>query len=372
MTIQSERLFEPIKIGDVTLKHRVVMAPMTRLRADNETAAPSAMSIAYYAQRASDGGLIISEGTVPSVEGRGWPNSPGIWSTEQIDAWKKITDAVHAKKGTIFCQLFAAGRVANPSIAPVIYAPSDINDPTPGAPTPPLKVMTREDITKSIADFTQGAKNAIAAGFDGVEIHCANGYLLDQFIQYNSNQRSDEYGGSLENRFRFPLQVISSISSAIGASKVGVRISPFATFQGMRPSDPLAVFIPFTRAVLSSTPGLAYISGLMPRANGADDQANLVENDALDPIRDIVVVTGVTFFVAGGFTTQSAKGHAEKHNDLIAFGRYFTSNPDLPQRIRNDWPLVKYDRDTFYTPGKEGYLDWTEYKAIHQFDAVYP
>ncbi|WVQ95430.1 hypothetical protein IAU59_002527 [Kwoniella sp. CBS 9459] len=368
------KLFSPIKLGDMELKHRVVMAPMTRLRGDPHTAVPSPLTANYYARRATDGGLIISEALTPSKEGKAWNGSTGIWSQEQIVAWKNVTDAVHAKGAKMIAQLCLAGRTAMPDATTTIWAPSNLHDPTPGAPRPELKVMDHNDIAQAIKDFTLGAENAMAAGFDAVEVHCANGYLLDQFIQSNSNQRTDEFGGPLANRFRFPIAVISSIASSIGAQKVGVRISPFATFQGMREPDPLATFVPFVKAVLDAVPELGYFHGLMPRANGAGDQdANdLIQQDSLDPIRDVLVERGVPFIVAGGFVAENAKEQTAKYDDLIAFGRYFTSNPDLPARVRNGYPFEKYDRSTFYTPNAQGYNDWAEYRAISQDDAVYP
>ncbi|OCF45603.1 hypothetical protein I317_00505 [Kwoniella heveanensis CBS 569] len=352
------KLFAPIKLGDIQLKHRVVMAPMTRLRADFISAEPSDMMVDYYARRATDGGLIISEAISPSKDGKGWPCQPGLWSQEQVVGWKKITDAVHAKGAKMIAQICLAGRVAMSTATPTVYAPSNLHDPTPGAEKPELKVMDQDDIDQAIRDFTLGAENAIAAGFDGVEVHCANGYLLDQFINSTSNQRTDAYGGSLANRFRFPIAIITSIASSIGAQRVGVRISPFATYQGMRePGNPLDTFVPFVEAVLDAAPDLGYFHGLMPRANGADDQESkeLVEKDSLDPIRDVLVKRGVPFIIAGGFVGENAKEHTEKYDDLIAFGRYFTSNPDLPARIRNNYPLQKYDRATFYTQTAPGY-----------------
>ncbi|WVW80706.1 hypothetical protein I302_102692 [Kwoniella bestiolae CBS 10118] len=357
---QQHALFQPISLGGIHLKHRVVMAPMTRLRADDETAVPAQSSITYYEQRATDGGLIITEGVVPSAEGKGWHHSPGIWSKDQIQTWKKIVDAVHAKGGKIVCQLFAAGRVADPTCTSVVYAPSDMNDPTPGAPKPPLKVMTVEDIKRSVSDFVQGAKNCMKAGFDGVELHSANGYLLDQFVQRNSNHRADEYGGSLANRLRFPLEVFTSVAAVIGSEKIGIRISPFSTFQGMRdPHDPLGLYMACIKAVLDALPGLAYIHAVMPRVSGATDQDpdKLGEQDDLDPIRQMCRERKVAFIVAGGFKREEALEFAEKNGDLVAFGRYFTSNPDLVARIKNNWPLVQYNRQLFYTQGTEGYTE---------------
>ncbi|WVQ86167.1 hypothetical protein IAT38_008335 [Cryptococcus sp. DSM 104549] len=362
MTIQTSKLFEPITIGATNLKHRVVLAPLTRNRVSQKTGVISDLAAQYYAQRTTDGGLLISEATVVAEEAKGYDFVPGIYSSEQIAAWKKVTDAVHAKGGVIYSQLWSVGRVGYPTNVPKVFAPSAI--PADGC-TPDLTPMTVEDIDRFVGHYRQAALNAVEAGFDGVELHFANGYLLDTFIQSISNQRTDDYGGSLENRFRFPLRVLSAVSSVIGASRVGVRISPFSRFQSMREAEPLATFVPFTKAILEAQPDLAFVHGVDKRIVGNDDLTDdrVLASDSLDEIREVVKKLGksTAFIIAGSFAPESAKEHAEKYDDLIAFGRYFISNPDLPQRIKNGWPLKAYHRPTFYTQTAEGYTDFPEY-----------
>ncbi|OCF36458.1 NADPH2 dehydrogenase [Kwoniella heveanensis CBS 569] len=378
MTIQPAKLFTPLKTGAIPLKHRVVMAPLTRFRAHEGTGVPSELAIEYYKQRASDGGLIITEATFISDAARGYDKVPGIYTPEQVEGWKKITDAVHSKGGFIFCQLWHLGRVAVPQIAPTVYAASDIPDPSNDGPKPKLHVMTEQDIDRTVDEYVHAAKTAREAGFDGVEIHGANGYLIDQFLQAVSNQRTDSYGGSLENRFRFPLRVLNGVAGAIGADRVGIRMSPFSTFQGMREEKPLETFIPWTETIVANQPELAYIHAVEARATGNVDQPldQQKKEDTLVPIRDVILSKskGTVFMVAGGYGKEpdTAKEHAEKYDDLVAFGRYFISNPDLPIRLKNGWPLKDYVRDTFYSPGPEGYVDFPEYKAIAQDDAAHP
>ncbi|WWD09961.1 hypothetical protein V865_008092 [Kwoniella europaea PYCC6329] len=376
MTIQNSKLFQPLKAGSLDLKHRVVMAPLTRFRAEKGTGVPGEYAAEYYSQRATDGGLIITEATFISDAARGYDGVPGIYTKDQIAGWKKITDAVHSKGGKIVCQLWHLGRVANPQVAPVIYAASDIPDPTAEGPKPTLHVMTEQDIDRTVDEYAHAAKAAIEAGFDGVEIHGANGYLLDQFLQSVSNQRTDQYGGSLENRFRFPLRVLNAVCEAVGPEKVGIRMSPFGRFQGMREEKPLDTFIPWTKTIVEAQPKLAYIHAIDSRTAGNSDvpPEERVKEDTLDDIRRITTEAGITFMVAGGYAGDHGypKEHADKYDDLIAFGRYFISNPDLPSRLKNDWPLKKYDRDTFYSPGPKGYVDFHEYQAIAQDDAAHP
>ncbi|KAK8850748.1 hypothetical protein IAR55_004668 [Kwoniella newhampshirensis] len=384
MTIAPQsKLFTPLAVGALELKHRVVMAPLTRMRAEKGTGVPQDISAEYYTQRASDGGLIVSEATFIHEEARGYEFVPGIYSPEQIAGWKKVTDGVHSKGGKIFCQLWALGRVADPSIAPVIYSAGSIPDDGTDLngnklPPPTLHPMTEQDIDRFVQHYASAAKNAIEAGFDGVEIHGANGYLLDQFLQSNSNNRTDSYGGSLENRFRFPLRVLNAVCAAIGAPNVGIRMSPYSRFQGMREPKPMDTFVPWAKTILTNQPRLAYIHATEGRASGAVDTPEelITEVDTLDPIRAVVqdLGKGTRFIVAGGFLPETAKDHAEKYgDDLVAFGRYFISNPDLPRRVQNGWPLKKYQRETFYTQTSEGYLDFPEYeqKALEQDDALH-
>ncbi|RBR17597.1 uncharacterized protein FIESC28_06421 [Fusarium coffeatum] len=361
------KLFTPAKVGNVELKHRVVLAPLTRRRADEATAVPPDYAAEYYAQRSSDGGLLVSEGTFIAHEAGGMSRVPGIYSPEQIASWKAITDAVHAKGGYIFCQLWALGRVANPKIVPNVWSagskPFNVKGTGSSEPPPKFTTMTEADIDRFVGHYRQAALNAIEAGFDGVELHGANGYLIDQFLQTNSNDRTDSYGGSLENRFRFPLRVLNAVCDAIGPERVGIRMSPFSRFQGMREADPLSVFVPWAKAIVKAQPSLAFIHAVEPRIEGGSDSPDNVPkaNDTLEPIREVVNSTGVKFIVAGGFTPETAIKHASQTDDLVGFGRYFIPNPDLPARIQNGWPLTKYDRSLFYTPDTKGYTDYPPY-----------
>ncbi|TXT10527.1 hypothetical protein VHUM_02032 [Vanrija humicola] len=363
MTVARPALFQPIKAGSLALKHRVVLAPLTRKRADVQTAVPNDLSAEYYAQRATDGGLLISEATFIAAEAGGLSGVPGIYSPQQIAKWKETTDAVHKKGGVIFLQLWAHGRVADPKLVPIVWAVS-ANKPftKPGGTPPALTELGTADIDRFVAHYRQAALNAIEAGFDGVEIHGANGYLIDQFLQPVSNDRTDEYGGTLENRLRFPLRVLNAVAEAIGPERVGIRASPFGEAQGMRgDANPLDTFTPWFKAIVRAQPNLAYVHAVAPRVSGVSDVAqSLVDErgDSLDSLRAIVQAAGIAFISAGGSTPARALAEAEKDGDLIAFGRYFISNPDLPARIENGWDLNPYNRKTFYTRGAEGYTKY--------------
>lgn len=363
----------PIKVGALGLQHRVVMAPLTRKRAEAETAIPATFAAEYYAQRSSQGGLLISEGTFIAEEAGGYIGVPGIYSPAQIEAWKTITDAVHAKGGYIFCQLWALGRAADSNAVSTVWGagskPLVVEGPNPMRTDDPsfvkLTVMRETDIDRFVGHYRQAALNAIEAGFDGVEIHGANGYLVDQFLQSASNDRTDSYGGSVENRIRFPLRVLTAVCDAIGPERVGIRMSPFSRFQGMREADPLALFVPWAETIVKAQPSLAYVHATEARAWGSRDTPDGLQTseDRLDVIRDVVRGAGVNFIVAGGYLPESAVQHTNETDDLVAFGRYFISNPDLPARIENQWPLRKYDRKTFYTTTEEGYTDLAAYNV---------
>ncbi|KAH7160486.1 hypothetical protein B0J13DRAFT_671040 [Dactylonectria estremocensis] len=362
------KLFTPIQVGSIGLKHRVVLAPLTRARASAGTAVPADFAADYYSQRASDGGLLITEGTFIAEEAGGIAHVPGIYSSEQIAAWKKITDAVHAKGGFIFCQLWALGRVANPDIVSTVWSAGSKKFAPEGAAEfaqDKFTVMSEADIDRFVDHYRQAALNAIEAGFDGVEIHGANGYIIDQFLQANSNDRTDAYGGSLENRFRFPLRVLNAVAEAVGPGRVGVRMSPFSRFQGMREAEPLRVFVPWAKAIVNAQPNLAYVHAVEPRTEGSSDVPDheRVVEDSLHEIRQAVSDAGVTFVVAGGYLPEAAVRHASETDDLIAFGRYFIPNPDLPARVKNGWPLAKYNRRLFYAQTKEGYIDYPTYDS---------
>ncbi|KAL6901181.1 hypothetical protein GGI43DRAFT_433923 [Trichoderma evansii] len=356
--MSDSRLFQPLKIGDITLQHRVVMAPLTRFRA-NKQHVPLPLMKEYYSQRASTPGtLLITEATFISQRAAGYENAPGIWTKEQIAGWKQVTDAVHAKGSYIYVQLWALGRVAVPDVAKAegfqIKAPSPIG--LEGLAVP--EELTTEDIKLFLADYAQAARNAMEAGFDGVELHGANGYLVDQFIQDVSNHRVDEFGGSIENRSRFPLQVLEALVSAIGSDKVGFRLSPWSDFQGMRMTNPIPQFTHLISEAKKLK--LAYLHIVESRISGNDDieatENNIFAIKAWEQTSPVLI--------AGGFKPNSAKTLVdEEHKDVevaAVFGRYFLANPDLPFRIKKGLELNSYDRNTFYNAESPvGYTDYT-------------
>ncbi|KAJ7759574.1 hypothetical protein B0H16DRAFT_1313257 [Mycena metata] len=362
MPSKSLKLFEPLKVGNATLQHRVVLAPLTRYKADEAHVPYLPLVSDYYAQRASKPGtLLITEATFIAARAGGYAHVPGIWSPAQIKAWKSVTDAVHAKGSFIFMQLWALGRVAkaeqlqseDDSFAYV--SASDI--PLAGRSGPP-RPLTVPEIKEYIGLYAQAAKNAIEAGFDGVEVHGANGYLPDQFLQDVSNKRTDKYGGSIENRARFTLEIVDAVVGAVGAEKTSVRFSPWSPFQGMGMADPLPTFSYVISQFAARHPGLAYLHLVEPRINGnTTTDESLSSHESNDPLR---ALWGPRPLIrAGGFTRDGAIEAAES-GDLVAFGRFFTSNPDLPERLEREIPLNSYDRSTFYLIGENaprGYTD---------------
>lgn len=352
-------LFQPLRIGNVELKHRVVMAPLTRLRADVEHS-PLPMATTYYEQRASvPGTMIITEATQISASEAGAPHGPGIWTETQIQSWKKITDAVHAKGSYIFCQLIAFGRAADPEQLQKeggyeLLAPSPIQMEADML-TP--KELGGEQIQEIIKNFAIAAKNAVRAGFDGVEIHGANGYLVDQFLQDVSNRRVDQWGGNVPNRARFGLEVARAVVDAVGAERVGFRLSPWNTWQGMKMADPVPQFT-FLVEQLNSLK-LAYLHVIESRV------INNVDCEKTESINFLLDIWGRTspVLVAGGYDQDNVHAAIRddyKENDVaVVFGRHFLANPDLPFRIQHQLPLNPYDRSSFYTATQEaGYTDY--------------
>ncbi|KAI0903875.1 FMN-linked oxidoreductase [Ustulina deusta] len=349
-------LFKPLKIGNIEVKHRIAMAPLTRLRADNDRV-PTPMMKEYYGQRASvPGTLIISEGTFVSPAGSGgFPGAPGIWSKDQIAAWRTITDEVHRKGCFIFCQIAAMGRSASAGVAKEegvsITGPSaipiDKDSPVPRA-------MTIEEIKQMTQDFVTASENAISAGFDGVECHGANGFLIDQFIQDVSNKRDDEYGGSVENRSRFINDILKALGNAIGPERVALRLSPWGSFQGMRMKDPIPQFADIINK--ADQLNLAYLHLIEAREG---EGAEKPESERLDFAYKLF---NGPLLVAGGYTPAEAQKLVdEEYPDkdiVVIFGRYFISNPDFVYRIKEGLELSAYDRDTFYTRTSVGYLDY--------------
>jgi N-ethylmaleimide reductase len=356
------RLFTPTAVGPYRLSHRVVMAPLTRMRSDPGDI-PSELMVKYYTQRASGGGLIVSEATPVSIRGNGYAGAPGIYSDSQIAGWRRVTDAVHAKGGRIFQQLWHVGRQSHVDLQPngeAPVAPSAIAAEGYAytkhgeAPFSMPRALELHEIPDIIEEFRSGAERALRAGFDGVEIHGANGYLPDQFLQDGTNKRTDEYGGPIEHRARFLLEVTRAAISAWGADRVGVRISPSGTYGSMSDSNPPATF-GYVASELDRL-GITYLHVVEPRIKGIEEVAKGQAPTAAQHLRSKF---SRTLIAAGGFSPDSAEAIvASGDADLVAFGRHFISNPDLPERVRRGVPLNRYDRSTFYGGDARGYTDY--------------
>jgi N-ethylmaleimide reductase len=356
------KLFSTTEVGPYRLSHRVVMAPLTRMRSDPGDI-PSDLMVEYYTQRASDGGLIVSEATPVSIRGNGYAGAPGIYSDGQIAGWRRVTGAVHAKGGCIFQQLWHVGRQSHVDLQPnggAPVAPSAIAAEGYAytrrgeAPFSTPRALELREIPGIIAEFRSGAERALRAGFDGVEIHGANGYLPDQFLQDGTNRRSDEYGGPIENRARFLLEVTQAAICAWGADRVGVRISPSGAYGSMSDSDPPATF-GYVATQLDRL-GIAYLHVVEPRVKGTEEISRDQAPIAAQHLRQKF---SRTLIAAGGFNRDSAEAIvASGDADLVAFGRHFISNPDLPERLRRGLPLNRYDRTTFYGGDARGYVDY--------------
>jgi N-ethylmaleimide reductase len=362
------KLFTEHAIGGIPLKHRVVMAPLTRMRSDAGDL-PNQLMARYYGQRASDGGLIVSEASFITPGGNGYLGAPGIYADEQIAGWKRITDAVHAKGGKIFLQLWHVGRQSHSEfqsgggqpVAPSATPFEGVVFTSAGwVPTTPARALEVAEIAELVEAYRSATRRAVAAGFDGVEVHAANGYLLDQFLHDGSNLRTDAYGGSLENRIRFLLEAVEAAASVIGHDRVAVRLGPSGSFGGMKDSDPAALFSYVARQL--DKLNLAYLHLIEPRVMGNDIDASQDQN----PVASQLVRRHYqgTILAAGGFTPASAEAIvAAGDADLVAFGRDFIANPDLPERIRKSLPFNAYNRDTFYGGSEAGYTDYPFYAA---------
>lgn len=361
------KLLSPIEVGGASLSHRVVMAPLTRSRAAQPGDIPGPMMLEYYSQRASQGGLIITEGTTISPSARGWFGAPGLFSDAQVEGWRRITDAVHAKGGFMFSQLWHTGRSSHVDVtggsSPVSASvnPAYWEDVSRRTSTPsgwvhpsPHRALEIAEIAAIVDDYRQAAERAKAAGFDGVELHGANGYLIDQFMQDNSNHRTDTYGGAIENRARLLLEAVEALVSVWGPDRIAVRIGPAGKWNDMDDSDPTALFNYV--ALQLNRFDLAYLHIVEPRVSG-----NVVTAEGQGPIaaEQLRKVFKGKIMAAGGFEPETAEAVLQKGDaDLVAFGRHFISNPDLPARIRDGWPLSAYDRDSFYTFDAKGYVDY--------------
>ncbi|KAK0199331.1 hypothetical protein DFS33DRAFT_1268691 [Desarmillaria ectypa] len=367
MTLGSSKLFQPVKVGALTLNHRIVLAPLTRFKATETGHVPNLPIVKeFYTQRACDPGtLLITEGTLIARKAGVYKHAPGIWSEEQLQAWKEITDSVHVKGSYMYCQLWALGRTADynalweedPSLPYV--APSAI--PLSGKDKVP-RPMTLDEIHECIQLYSQAAADAVnKAGFDGVEIHGAHGYLVDQFLQDAANKRTDEYGGSIENRARFGLEVVDAVVKAVGAKRTAIRLSPWGmTMLEVWMKDPIPTFSYFVSKIKEKHPDLSYIHVVEPRIDGAETRnpEDFSPNSSNDFLREIWAPR--PYIAAGAFTRETATEAADEKGDIVAFGRHFISNPDLTVRLKNNVPLTPYNRSTFYLPGNvaEGYIDY--------------
>ena len=369
-------LFSPLQIGPYHLKHRVVMAPLTRMRAARPSLAPRPLNVEYYAQRATPGGLIIAEASPVMDTGFGNPGVPGIYSEQQVDGWRKVVDAVHAKGGVIFLQIWHVGRVSHSSLQPggalpvapsAVAIPADLKTVTADGKVvsyeTPRALLTSE-IPGIIEAYRQGAKNALKAGFDGVEIHGANGYLIEQFLQSHTNLRTDQYGGSIENRARFLMEVTRAVIEVWGADRVGVRLSPYGVANGSGEPEPMPLYSHVVKAL--DPLGLAYLHFIEPRSSGAG-RAEVNHQNVPSAMVLFRPLWSGKLITAGGFIGETAEAAiAAGHADAIAFGRIFISNPDLPRRLSHGYPLTPYNRATFYGGEEAGYTDYPEHGELEQ------
>lgn len=355
-------LFSPVQVGPYDLKNRIVMAPLTRSRAGPGNV-PNRLNALYYAQRAS-AGLIVSEATQISPEGQGYIATPGIHSAAQIDGWKLVTKAVHGAGGRMVLQLWHVGRISHPSFQPggaLPIAPSAIKPDAQAftekgfEPIPTPRALATTEIPVIVAQYAQGAKNALAAGFDGVEVHAANGYLIDQFLRDRTNRRSDPYGGGIENRGRFLMEVVDAVTAAVGPERTGVRISPQNTQNDIADSDPQSLFNHVAMGLAGR--GLAYLHVIEGDTSGA--AVAPFDYGALKHLFGGVIVAN------NGFDKASANAAiAEDRADLVAFGKAFIANPDLVTRLLLDAPLLEVNRETLYGGKEEGYTDYPVLHAV--------
>ncbi|GJN75616.1 hypothetical protein PLIIFM63780_009171 [Purpureocillium lilacinum] len=391
------RLFQPLSIADgrIQLKHRVIHAPLTRNRGTplsaesteenpNRIWIPNDIVAKYYEQRTTEGGLLISEGLPPSLEGNGMPGVPGIFIPEQAEGWKKVVEAVHAKGGYIYAQLWHSGRANIPHLTGTpIVAPSSVpwDDPEERYPYPPPHTasqvrladhppieLTVEHIKKTIKDFCDAAKTAMDVGFDGVELHGGNGYLPEQFLSSNSNKRNDQYGGSPEKRCTFVIELMEALAKTVGEDNLAIRLTPFGLFNQARGEQRVETWGHLCRELKQRLPRLSYVSFVVPRYEqifSETEKQSFLDSWGL-PNVDLALfreIWGETpFFSAGGFNDTNAWGQVESGQcDGLLFGRYFISNPDLVDRLRNGLPLAMYDRSRFYGPFEDPTIGYTDY-----------
>ncbi len=359
-------LFDPLTLGAITAPNRVLMAPLTRGRADRD-AVPTAIMADYYAQRAS-AGLIISEATGISRQGLGWPFAPGLWTDAQVEGWKPVTDAVHAAGGRIVAQLWHMGRQVHSSVTgeqPVSSSATQtqghIHTYEGRQPSEIARALDIAEIPGILDDYARAADNARKAGFDGVQIHAANGYLIDQFLRDGANQRSDAYGGSVDNRIRLLSEVTERVIAAIGADRTGVRLSPNGDSQGVDDSNPHALFLPAAKRL--SELGIAFLELREPGPEGTYGRTDVPKlSPAIRTVFDGPLVVNSDYVTREAAQAVLDAGTA----DAVAFGRTFLANPDLPERLRSGAPLNASDMKTWFSQGPEGY---TDYPALERQEA---
>ena len=371
-------LFSPLQVGAMHLANRVVMAPLTRNRAPG--AVPNALMVTYYAQRAdpkNGAGLIVTEATAITHQGQGYADVPGIWSTEQVAGWRKVTDAVHAAGGKIVVQLWHVGRVSHVDLQPgggAPVAPSAITAKTKtvlirdGVPsfeaTSPPRALRLDELPGIINDYRHAAANAIAAGFDGVEVHAANGYLIDQYLRTGSNHRTDAYGGSIENRARMLVEVMTAIANEIGGERTGIRLSPVTPSNDAQDNDPQPLFNHVARAL--GPLHLAYLHIIEGATGGARDHTQGDHPFDYAAFRAAYKSTGGhgAWMVNNSLDKRLAEQSLKDGADLVAFGKLFIANPDLTRRLREDAPLNTPERATFYGGGAKGYTDYPALEEV--------
>ncbi len=351
-------LFTPITLGKLQLKNRIVMAPLTRCRATGNV--PNALMKEYYRLRAGSG-LIITEGTSPSANGLGYARQPGLFNDEQVKGWREVTNGVHQAGGKMFIQLMHTGRVSHPAnmqpntriLAPsVLAAPGEMwTDSNGMQPYPVPAEMSEDDIAQAIAEYAASAKHAIEAGFDGIELHGANGYLIDQFLNTATNKRTDRWGGSIENRIRFAVEVAKASASAIGAERIGMRISPYGVFNGTAADAEMDAMYEELMNRLNDV-GLVYIHIVDHSSMGAPEVSPALKARIRATFKGRYILSGGYDLARANADLDAARG------DLVAFGRPFISNPDLVEKLKHGTPLTEPDFNTFYTPGEKGYTDY--------------
>jgi N-ethylmaleimide reductase len=367
----THKLFTPLALGPLTLQHRVVMAPLTRMRASPDGNVPTALNALYYAQRATPGGLLIAEATPVSWQGHGHPNVPGIHTEAQVQGWRRVTEAVHERGGFIFLQLWHTGRVSHSShqkdgaapVGPSAIAAqgTTIDAGWKSVPYEVPRALELAEMQPLVDSWRQAAAQALRAGFDGVEVHGANGYLLEQFLQSRSNTRSDRYGGSIENRCRLHLEIAAAVAQEAGAERTGIRLSPWGIANDSGEADPLPLYSHLVRELAALK--LAYLHLIEPRASGTG-KADIFREGQPSAAMTFRPMWPTVLIDAGGFDRDGAiQAVDDGRADAVAFGRYFISNPDLPHRLRTGAALTPYYRPTFYGGGEVGYTDYPALQA---------